>query len=112
MLDFDVSTSGKDWLKTGDFKIIRGKKSEPISYAEKDSNEEDLYEKYGVNWNKDYKIRCLKCKNPLKNSTFGYYIFFCSSCNEKHVLQTDDGEKLNKKEARDLLVREAMKFFK
>ena len=40
-------------------------------------------EAFGALWDKNYNMRCLSCKKPLKNSTIGPSIFFCSDpkCN-------------------------------
>lgn len=38
----DVSTSGNDWLKTGDFSVIRKTKKESIGYAPADLTEGDI----------------------------------------------------------------------
>lgn len=69
-------------------------------------------EYFGVSWNRLYKMRCTRCKAPLKNSTHGKHIFFCSGCNEKYVLRTDEGVELSRASATALLKREAIKFFR
>ena len=38
----DVSTSGNDWLNTGDFTVIREKKNESFGYAQTDLTEGDI----------------------------------------------------------------------
>lgn len=68
-------------------------------------SQEELYEKFGAYWNKDYNLRCLGCKAPLKNSSqnFGPMVFFCSRCNHKHTLRNDNGEIITHKQAVDKL---------
>jgi predicted nucleotide-binding protein len=97
----DVSKSGNDWLNTGDFEVIRERRTNSSSYAAKDTDEEDLFEAYGINWNKEYKKRCLRCRSPLKYSSekFGPSVLFCSSCNEKHVLKDTNGNLLTEQQA-------------
>ena len=65
---------------------------------------ERFQEAFGVLWDKEYRMRCLACRKPLKKSTLGTSIFFCSdpNCNSKHVLRKDDGS---------LLTEEAAKFY-
>ena len=90
----DVSTSGNDWLKIGDFNVVREKRSE-----------EDLYEAYGVYWNRDLKKRCLKCKSPLKYASDikSPSLFYCSQCNCKHVLKDTEGNLVTEKQAMEQL---------
>ena len=90
----DVSRTGSDWLKVGDFSVTREAQAK-----------EDLQEEFGVYWNKQLKKRCLACKSPLKNSSpqFGPHIFFCSKCNEKHVLKDLNGNPLTEHEALEKL---------
>jgi len=97
----DVSTSGNDWLKIGDFDVIREKRNESINYAAKDLNEEDLYEAYGVYWNRELKKRCLQCKSPLKyaSNINTPSVFFCSKCNCKHVLKDTEGNLITEQQA-------------
>jgi hypothetical protein len=97
----DVSTSGNDWLNTGDFDVIRETKTGSSSYAPKDMNEEELFEEYGINWNKEYKKRCLHCKSPLKYSSEKYSpsVLFCSNCDRKHVLRDTNGNLITEQQA-------------
>lgn len=97
----DVSTSGNNWIYTGDFNVIRGRKPDSSSYSVKDIDKEDLFEAYGINWNKEYKKRCLRCKSPLKYSSekFGPSVLFCSNCNEKHILKDTNGNLLTEQQA-------------
>lgn len=62
-------------------------------------------EAYGVLWDKNFKMRCMACKKPLKNSTVGPEVFFCSDpkCNNKHLLMEDDGNAITKLRAIELL---------
>jgi len=66
---------------------------------------EQFQEAFGVLWDKKDNIRCLGCKKPLKNSTVGPSIFFCSDpkCNSKHVLKKSDGIEMTLQEARKCL---------
>jgi hypothetical protein len=99
----DVSTSGSSWLTTGDFNIIRQKK-----------DEEELYEKYGVYWNKGLNKRCLKCKSPLKYASkiVSPPVFYCSNCNTKHALQDINEMPITEKEAIENLKKANPDFFK
>ena len=67
--------------------------------------QEELREEFGVYWNNQNKLRCLKCKWPLKNASKGHdpSIFFCSSCNTKHALRDKIGTHLTEAQAIDLL---------
>ncbi len=72
---------------------------------------EELYEAYGVNWNKEYNKRCLFCKRPLKYSSDKYggpSVFFCSDtkCNNKHILRDKNGNLITEQQAIDLLKKE------
>jgi hypothetical protein len=60
-----------------------------------------LYSAYGVFWDTELNMHCLSCMKPLKHSTFGSSIFFCSDpkCNSKHVLKDDLGNDITKQEA-------------
>jgi len=62
-------------------------------------------EAYGVLWDKSFKMRCISCKKPLKNSTVGPEVFFCSDpkCNSEHLLMEDDGHSITKQQAIKLL---------
>jgi predicted nucleotide-binding protein len=97
----DVSTSGNDWLNTGDFNVIRKKMNASSSYDAKDLNEEELYEEYGVYWNKELRKRCLQCKSPLKYASDinSPSVFFCSKCNCKHVLKDTKGNLITEQQA-------------
>ena len=57
------------------------------------TTKEELREEFGVYWNNQYKLRCLKCKWPLKNSSKVHdsSIFFCSNCNTKFILRDPKG---------------------
>jgi hypothetical protein len=63
--------------------------------------QEDLREDLGVYWNNQYKLRCLKCKWPLKcaSKDFDSSIFFCSNCNTKHALRDKNGNHLTEAQA-------------
>jgi len=63
--------------------------------------QEELYEEYGVNWNKEYKKRCLYCKSPLKYASdkYGPSVFFCSKCDRKHVLRDTNGNLITEQKA-------------
>jgi predicted nucleotide-binding protein len=97
----DVSTSGKDWLNTGDFNVMRGTKTDSSSYAPRDINEEDLFEAYGINWTKEYEKRCLYCKGPLTyaKEKYGPSVLFCSNCVHKHVLKDNNGNLITEQQA-------------
>ena len=63
--------------------------------------QEELREEFGVYWNNQYKLRCLKCKWPLKCSSkdFDSSIFWCSNCNTKHALRDKKGNHLTEEQA-------------
>jgi len=63
--------------------------------------QEELHEEYGVNWNKEYKKRCLYCKSPLKYASdkYGPSVFFCSKCDRKHVLRDTNGNLITEQKA-------------
>jgi hypothetical protein len=63
------------------------------------SVEEELYEAFGVYWNSQYKLRCLRCKWPLKCGSKGPSIFWCSNCNTKFILRDPDGNLLTEANA-------------
>lgn len=69
--------------------------------------EEQYPEKYGVRWDENYKMRCIYCKEILKNSTQGKHIFYCAdpNCNNKHVLRNDDDEEMSRREAKALMMQ-------
>ena len=62
---------------------------------------EELYEEHGVNWNKEYKKRCLYCKSPLKYASdkYGPSVFFCSKCDRKYVLRDTNGNLITEEKA-------------
>lgn len=63
-------------------------------------NQEVLTEDFHVYWNPEYKMRCLKCKWPLKASTRGHsYVFYCSNCDCKHALRDKNGTHVTEAEA-------------
>jgi predicted nucleotide-binding protein len=97
----DASTSGKDWLNTGDFDMTRETKTGSSSDAPKDMKEEDLFEAYGINWNKEYEKRCLYCKSPLEyaKEKYGPSVLFCSNCVHKHVLKDSNGNLITEEQA-------------
>jgi|WetSurMetagenome_2_1015567.scaffolds.fasta_scaffold302283_2 hypothetical protein len=57
------------------------------------TTQEELREEFGVYWNNQYKLRCLKCKWPLKHSSKVHdsSTFFCSNCNTKFILRDPEG---------------------
>ncbi len=63
--------------------------------------QEELRERFGAYWNNQYKLRCLKCKWPLKCSSDRKdpSLFFCSNCNLKHSLRDEDGKHLTEAQA-------------
>ena len=63
--------------------------------------QEKLREEFGVNWNNQYKKRCLKCKWPLKYASekYGPSVFFCSNCDNKHVLKDINGNLMTEAKA-------------
>jgi hypothetical protein len=63
--------------------------------------QEELREEFGVYWNNQYKLRCLKCKWPLKCSSDRKdpSLFFCSNCNLKHSLRDKNGKHLTEAQA-------------
>jgi hypothetical protein len=65
------------------------------------SAEEALHEAFGVYWNSQYKLRCLRCKWPLKCASKGLdpSIFWCSNCNTKFALRDPDGNPLTEAKA-------------
>jgi H+/Cl- antiporter ClcA len=78
------------------FRIRQHEKSyKPLNVQEK------LHEEFGVYWNNQYKLRCLKCKSPLKCASpkVGSSIFFCSNCDSKHPLRDKDGKYVTEAEA-------------
>ncbi len=56
---------------------------------------------YGVLWDKKLNMRCMSCHKPLKHSTLGPEMFWCSDpkCNSKYPLKDDNGNLLTKQEA-------------
>lgn len=63
--------------------------------------QEVLREEFGVYWNNQYKLRCLKCKWPLKCASKKHdpSTFFCSNCDTKHVLRDPNGNFLTEAKA-------------
>ena len=63
--------------------------------------QEELHEEFGVYWNNQYKLKCLKCKWPLKcaSKNFDPSIFFCSNCDTKHALRDKNGTHLTEAQA-------------
>lgn len=63
--------------------------------------EEELHEAFGVYWNSQYKLRCLRCKWPLKCASKGLdpSIFWCSNCNTKFALRDPNGNPLTEANA-------------
>lgn len=63
--------------------------------------QEELHEELGVYWNNQYKLRCLKCKWPLKCASKKHdpSIFFCSNCDTKHALRDKNGIHLTEAQA-------------
>ncbi len=68
--------------------------------------QEELDEKFGVYWNSQYKLRCLKCKWPLKcaSKDFDPSVFFCSNCNRKHALRDQNGIHMTEAKAIEQLI--------
>jgi hypothetical protein len=64
-----------------------------------------LYQAYGAFWDSKLNMYCLSCMKPLKNSTLGPSIFFCSDpkCNSKHPLKDDFGKDITKQEAINII---------
>lgn len=58
-------------------------------------------EAFGVLWDKKLNMRCMSCRKPLKHSTLGPEVFWCSDpkCNSKYPLRDDNGNLLTKQEA-------------
>lgn len=69
------------------------------------NTQEQLHEAFGVYWNNEYKLRCLKCKWPLKCASVRYdpSVFFCSNCNEKHTLRDPNGNHMTEAKAAEQL---------
>jgi hypothetical protein len=63
--------------------------------------QEELHEELGVYWNNQYKLRCLKCKWPLKCASKKHdpSIFFCSNCDTKHALRDKNGTHITEAQA-------------
>ena len=63
--------------------------------------DEEVHEAFGVYWNSQYKLRCLRCKWPLKcaSKIHDPSIFFCSNCNTKHALRDKSGSHLTEAQA-------------
>lgn len=58
-------------------------------------------EAFGVFWDKNYKMRCLSCRKPLKHSSTDAHLVYCSDpdCNSKHILKSPTGEVVSPQEA-------------
>jgi hypothetical protein len=63
--------------------------------------QEELHEAFGVYWNTQYKLRCLRCKWPLKcaSKLFDSSVFFCSNCDTKYALRDQNGNHLTEVQA-------------
>ena len=63
--------------------------------------QEELREEFGVYWNSQNKLRCLKCRWPLKCSSknFDSSIFWCSNCETKYALRDKNGNHLTEAQA-------------
>ena len=70
--------------------------------------QEELREEFGVYWNNQNKLRCLKCKWPLKCSSDRKdpSLFYCSNCNCKHSLRDKNGKHLTEAQAIEQLMTE------
>jgi hypothetical protein len=81
--------------------MTRETKTGSSSDAPKDMKEEDLFEAYGINWNKEYEKRCLYCKSPLEyaKEKYGPSVLFCSNCVHKHVLKDSNGNLITEEQA-------------
>ena len=79
------------YLKSRQFR----KSQEPPNVQEK------LHEAFGVYWNSQYNLRCLRCKWPLKCASKGHdpSIFWCSNCNTKFPLRDPNGNHLTEANA-------------
>ena len=75
--------------------------SVPLEGQDTRSSIPNLYAEYGVFWDDKFNMRCLSCMKPLKNSSLGPSIFFCSDpkCNSKHILKDNLGNAITKQEA-------------
>jgi len=62
-------------------------------------------EAYGVYWDSALNMRCLGCKKPLKFSSYDASVLHCSDrkCDSKHTLRTNDGNKLTRQQAIELM---------
>jgi hypothetical protein len=71
------------------------------------NTQEELREEFGVNWNNQYKKRCLRCKWPLKYASekYGPSVFFCSNCDCKHALRDVNGNLMTEANAIEQLKR-------
>jgi len=63
--------------------------------------QEELREAFGVYWNDQYKLRCLRCRWPLKcaSKNFDSSVFFCSKCDTKYALRDKNGNHLTETQA-------------
>jgi len=82
--------------------LLRKKTSIVLSRIDPEWRKE-FREEFHVCWDKNDKMRCLYCGNPLKASSSDSdpSIFYCSNpnCNEKHVLKDKQGKKVTEQEA-------------
>jgi len=82
--------------------LLRKKTSIVLSRIDPEWRKE-FREEFHVCWDKNDKMRCLYCGNPLKASSSDSdpSIFYCSNpnCNEKHVLKDKQGKKVTEREA-------------
>ena len=64
-----------------------------------------FHEGCGVLWDRNYRMRCMNCKKPLKHSSDEPSKFYCSDpkCNNKHVLRDDKGNKITEQHAKLIL---------
>jgi len=61
-------------------------------------------QEFGVYWDKDLTIRCLYCKGKL-SKRIASWIFACEKCGSEHPLRRDDGTKISKERATELMRR-------
>jgi hypothetical protein len=71
--------------------------------------QERYEEAFGVLWDNNLKMRCLSCKEMLKNSSMGPHVFFCSNpdCNSKYVLRNTDGTEMTRQKAEALMIQKS-----
>lgn len=58
-------------------------------------------EAFGVLWDKNYNMRCLSCKKPLKHSSIDASILYCADpkCDSKYILKYANGRQMSPQEA-------------